>query len=269
MIQPNKKLWLPSRPAIIVPERRRLPDARRRIIPVRSTVALDVAGSKGSSTTAGTSFNYTGLTISAGLTNSAATFVVVLGGTVTPTGPAATWNGVSCTLLGSQTITAFTCLVALFGLKSPSSGAQTLAVTWTNLADILAAGVSFSGVDQTTPFQNANGSQSGSTLSLGQAITTTSGNYTVGGLVAGSATAFTSSPGTNQSIFFDNTTLSALVGVDGAMSINPSTSASTTYTGTNSPTDFAAITGVDVKAAAGAAAVTPSSTPRLLMGVGV
>jgi hypothetical protein len=238
--------------------------------PIVSAVSLSNTGSEGTSTVAGTSFNYTGLNISNGLTNSAVVFSVILGGTVsTPTGLAATWNGVSCALLGSQTEVNSHSIVALFGLKSPASGTQTFALTWTNLADVLMAGVSFSGVDQTTPFQNANGSTSSSTISLAPSITTTSGNYTIGGFSAGSASTFVSSPGTSNSVFFDTTTLGGTLGVDGGMVINSSTSTSTTYTLTNSATDFAAVNGIDVKASSGAGPVTPSSTPRLLMGVGV
>jgi hypothetical protein len=263
---PLQKLWIPPRPAVIVPSRRRLPDARRRIIPARSAVSLSNTGSEGSSAVSGTSFNYTGLTISAGLTNSAAVFGVILAALVTqPTGVTATWNGVSCTLLRSDTNNGVS---LIFGLKSPASGANTFAISWTNTADIMVAGVSFSGVDQTTPFQNANGA-SGSSASFPVSITTASGNYTVGVGLGGSGTGLTSSPGTNQTVFFDTTTLAGPVGVEGGVSINSSTSTSTTYTFTNSPADFAAISGVDVKAAAGGAAVTPSSTSRLLMGVGV
>lgn len=132
-------------------------------------------------------FNYTGLTITAGLTNpglvcwliraSAALDVTI--------GVALTWDGVAMTLRQSQSSGA-TSGVFLFGLRNPASGNKTLNVSATNVAaDNFVNCVSFSNVNQTSDalaFPNPTGAFTVTSI----AVTSASGHIAVGGFSNGS-----------------------------------------------------------------------------------
>lgn len=149
-------------------------------------VTLDATGSEGAFTTAATTHNYTGLTISGGLTNSAAIFGVIVdpsaggtaGGTIT-----ATWNGVSCTNIIQLDTSHTAGSVALFGIVNPASGNQTFSITTVNSCQAAIVGVSFSGVNQTggtTSFANSTSKDLtiGTSSSTTMTVTTANGDYT-------------------------------------------------------------------------------------------
>lgn len=128
------------------------------------------------------SFNYNGLTITGGLTNSALVCAMIRGDVSndTTTGLAMTWNGTSMTLRMSSSIFSGTIGIFLFGLRNPTSGAQTLAVSATNsAADNFVNCVSFSNVNQTSDvlaFPNPTSTAASATI----AVTSASGHIAVG-----------------------------------------------------------------------------------------
>jgi hypothetical protein len=128
-------------------------------------------------------FNYTGLTITGGLTNPGLVcyLIRVAAALDVTTGIAVTWNGTAMTLRktqipGTDTFHA----VFLFGLRNPTSGSQTLNVSGTNVAtDNFVNCVSFSNVNQASDaaaFPNPAGTNSAATLD----ITSAAGHIAVG-----------------------------------------------------------------------------------------
>lgn len=147
-------------------------------VAVDATGTADLTQFPGSST--GVTFN--NLTIGAGLTNSALLAIVITGNVGSaPTGLACTWNGVSMNLITSTTVADTTAglYISLFGLNNPASGNQALAVSWgggTFAYSINA--MSFSGVDQGTPFSNgitATGTAGNPSITITSAV----GDYTL------------------------------------------------------------------------------------------
>lgn len=110
-------------------------------------VAVDATGTK-KYQSANTSFsNATVITVGSG---NALVVVVNFGyGGTAPASVTATWNGVSMTSLASIDRTGGGASSYVFGLRSPASGAQTLALSWSNSAEIFIDAISFTGVDVT------------------------------------------------------------------------------------------------------------------------
>lgn len=207
-----------------------------------------------------TSFNYSGLTIGAGLTNSAAVFAVTYSAVITA--PSATWNAVSCPLIGSF-ITSPETGCSLFGIVNPASGNKTFALSWTTACQVMVAGISFTGVLQTggaTTFPNFNSSGSTGATSSTLTVTTVSGDYTIGVCNLGDSTGvppLASVPAGTQ-LFVDDQ--SGTTGVYGRCLFSASTGTSTTYTGKNGTSDNLVLIGCSIVPAA--ASVTFMSRNR-------
>src|SRR5258708_164618 len=101
LVLPKRKFFVPAAPPLIRP-RRWLPDVRRRIVPAKSAVVFDATGTNQKATVLGTTgISYTGLTISAGLTNGA--LVVLLASDVLVSSVSVIWDPSPGT---NQTLTA-------------------------------------------------------------------------------------------------------------------------------------------------------------------
>lgn len=116
-------------------------------------VTIDASGTVQSTASFVSSFNYTGLTIGTGLSNSYLVISVSFAGGI-PSGISITWNGTSMTQIGLVSDSTGGQAACLFGLTNPTSGSNTAAVTWTNSSSVAVCGTSWAGVDQTTPFVN-------------------------------------------------------------------------------------------------------------------
>src|SRR5258705_5791807 len=130
-------------------------------------VALDVAGTWTNTANAASPQTYTLLTTGTGLSNGAVCFIVCVD-QKTITGTAATWDGVACTKVASQSATGTFGLVELWALSplSTHEGAKTFSYSWSGgpgSAQTFIVGCSFTGVNQTggvTSFPNGVGSAS-------------------------------------------------------------------------------------------------------------
>jgi hypothetical protein len=136
--------------------------------------------------------NYTGMTVGAGLTNSALLIIVLIdaGGTAWPTGygtaPTAKWAAQTMTLIGRAVDSTNHEAIEYWGVLSPTAGNQTFAYTWpnaggaNNVAKTMSA-VSFKGVTQTSiaaafaNFHSAGGTANGAS----QTQTSATGNIAV------------------------------------------------------------------------------------------
>lgn len=127
-------------------------------------------------------FNYTGLTITGGLTNPGLVCAVARAhaSNDVEAGLALTWNGVSMSLRKTQDVGTANNAVFLFGLHNPASGLQTLNISATNIAtDNFVNCVSFSNVNQTSDalaFPNPTGANSATSIP----VTSAAGHIAVG-----------------------------------------------------------------------------------------
>ncbi len=175
-------------------------------------------------------------------------------GAAPPTGITITVGGNTPTLIpGTVSNEADFVGTEMHGIATGSdTGAQTISVSWTNAVSATATALSFSGVDQSTPFQN--GTQAGygfSATSASLAITSATDNMTLDGLANRTSTGITA-PNFTQRF---NTT-------DGDQSAAGQTepgSATNTHTWTM-PTGRAGQSGVDIRAFVGAAEI-PAARP--------
>lgn len=181
----SRQLYVPRKPAIIVPSRRRLPDARRRIIPATMLVTVDATGTFSvGSQTGGTAANYTGLTTTASAT--AIAFCYCWQNLTVSTPPSTTtviWDpaganqafslvatGTVANGLNVHSLQAF-----IYGLASPaSSGAKQIRFTSANSGQPYVVGISFAGTDLSAPFRNGVGAGTNSGGVLNPTITVTS-----------------------------------------------------------------------------------------------
>lgn len=95
------------------------------------------------------------------------------------TGRSVTWNGVAMNeaVVSNNSVDA-NLTAGVYTLVSPASGAQTLALSWTNTADCYACATSFTGTDTTTGYNAANNaSDTGTNISL--TVTSTSDGATL------------------------------------------------------------------------------------------
>lgn len=141
----------------------------------------------------------------------------------------------------------------LFGLVAPSAGNQTLSFTWTNsVTDCYIDAMSFSGVDQTggsTSFPNAVTSAPSSTSTPSITITSAAGNYTISAMTMG------------QNVTSENQTL--LYFNHSGSNVNSTAQYATGATSVVHSwvliaADVPEMVGTDIKAAGGAAAITPA-----------
>lgn len=219
-------------------------------------VALDATGTLLSTTTAGSSINYTGITVGSGSNRG---LVLVIGFDDNRiTAPTAVWDSggtnQSMTLLKLQAAASGTAgAVAVFGLANPIAGNKTLNVAWSTVVSQTSANaVSFTGVDQTggvTSYPHAAGA-TGSTTTPTIAITSATGNMVVAGHSSAAAGTFTSTNNTN--IFIDN----ALTNTSNAAN-RAAGAASVSMTATDTASGQWASAGTDILASGGAAAFIP------------
>jgi|SRR5882724_215259 len=209
-------------------------------------VTVDVTGTVLVGASSVTSINYTGITVGAG-SNRALIVTLGLGNTALTSGWTATWDSggtnQAMTLLKSQTHTsgANNDAGVIFGLRNPTSGLKTLALSWTTAQFPTVEAISFNGVDQTSDaaaFPNAI-SNNTATINVASAV----GNIPVSLAVFSSLTAFS-----QTNLYFDATSS----GADSSAS-RAAGAASVTFTVTT-PAGAQSLLGVDV-AAAGAADV--------------
>lgn len=209
-------------------------------------------------------------TLSFSFTNTAGTLLVcgVMAGGISGTVPTInnpTYNSVS---MGTPDITKSAHqgnlggLMAIYHLLTPATGANTFAVTTTGtVPELLAGCISFTGNDTSTPIKQTGSANEGGVSGTALALT-------LAGVVSGNIpVAFC---GGASTLTAENQTLSWLKNVDvgsslgnGAMTRSAS-SGSVAFTCTQSPGDWWAFTGVEIAAAAGAAATPTSGTMPLL-----
>lgn len=210
-------------------------------------VALDVAGTELSTTTAGTSVNYTGITVGSG--SNRGLVVTCQWDLRTVSSPTATWdNGgtnQSMTLLVGPIAATGNGAVAVFGLANPTSGNKTLRVAWTGSSQSSVEAVAYTGVDQTggaTSFPHAT-SATGSSTTPSVTVTSATGNAVVAVHSSNAAGSFTST--NNTQLFLDNGFTNT-----GAAGNRASGAATVAMTATNSASGNWASAGTDVLAAA-------------------
>lgn len=226
-----------------------------------AAVALDAKGVAKGQTSSSTSFSTSAmLTIGAALSNGAAVFGCMWD--VPITSPSATWAGTSAPLIILETPSGVAS-VALFGLTAPSSGSNTFSVSWTNSAEVVCSGVSFTGVNQTggtTSFAHSigNGAASGVTTET-VTVTAASGDYVLAGFNMGQSITAVN----NTQVFIDNAVQT--LDVNAGMNIVSATG-NMSMTATQGTSDFGIGAGVDIVAAAGGGPTCPMT--RALMGVG-
>lgn len=203
-----------------------------------SNVTVDQIGTEKYQLNAGTSgtpVTYTGLTITAALTNPGLVCLMnrADGSNNVIAGIAATWNSVSMAVRISQQGAANTSGVFIFGLRNPASGNHTLSISGTNLStDNFVNCISFSNVNQSSDaaaFPNPTGSASASSLS----ITSSSGHIAVGVFTTGASlgTILTGSSPCNVPVYSDSSSGTIInAGADCVQSSGASTSVGTSTT---------------------------------------
>jgi hypothetical protein len=281
--QTHKALWVPYRPAIIVPGRRRLPDVRQPRRPARCAVARD-ADSGG--VLSGTDTGSTPINSPNVLTVGASASLLIIGieadtstpGTITvkwdPAGTAQTMTQVGSTLTVSSGTPAS---MALFGVVNPTAGLKPVSIALSGQATTVHTyvyGISFTGsatssvAAATEGFASASGT--GTAMSVASAASIPSGDMATSWFdnVQGFTSAFTH--GTAQS---DGGTA---IGKDEALTNNAaaeyySGSGSTiTASATQNASDHWGAMIVGIKAAGGGGGgAFPDATSRLMMGVGI
>jgi hypothetical protein len=269
LIRPRQKLWVPSKPAIIVPSRRKLPDARRRIIPAICAAAFVNSANIGDSSATSTSKTITNFNSdnTGAATNTAAVFIIGFGGTTVPS-VTVTWNGSSAGIaaITGASVTGTTTTCQAFGLVG-ISGTHNVVASWTGALSALLFVASFQGVDQTggaTTFAHGTANNVAANATHNLPITSAIGNMTVAAFFDDGGTLFSSLTGTGVT----QDQLNSGGGPNG-VSGHGTGAASVTMTANLAAADDSTGCGCDLKAAGGAAPVTPSSTSRLLMGVGI
>lgn len=183
------------------------------------TISVDATGTV-STSSGGTSFNYTGLTVGAALSNGALLIFVKWASAITS--PTCTWNSVSMTLIQSFQVNSRT--IAVFGLVNPASGNKTAALSWTGTAGAFAVcGQSYTGVNQTggvTTWPNAT-TNNGVGAAVSVTVTSASGHHPTA-LLSGANSL--SAAGFSGTIIFNNSTSHAGAEYDnGAASVTLST----------------------------------------------
>jgi hypothetical protein len=158
-------------------------------------VAVDATGTLKDSTTNVTSLSYTNITVGSGSNRGLILFLCINGGGSAPTGVTATWDSGVTNQAMTQRVTVANASnnsnLYVFALRNPVSGAKTLAISWTNTANVSACAISFTGVDQTSDaiaFPNTN-SATGNGTSASVVITSATGTIPVAlGVCIGTST---------------------------------------------------------------------------------
>lgn len=218
-------------------------------------VAVDAVSSAATQSGLGvTTFTHTNLTIGASLSNGALIFGVVFDATITS--PNAHWDSTGTnqlmTLLGTVSISA-NAMIALFGLRNPTSGNKTFSTSWTTATSCTVFGISFTGVDQTSnaaAFKNFN-SATGTSTAPSVTITSATGDAVVAW--------FMHDNGSFDFSSLNNTTLYNGSGVNSGAANRAAGAASVAMSSVLTGSDIWGALGVDVAAAvaAGGAPIIP------------
>jgi hypothetical protein len=220
-------------------------------------VAVDVTGTQADSGVNVTSFNYTGITVGSGSNRALVFLLYINGGGTAPASVTATWDSggtnQAMTLITSKANANAVDIVYVFGLRAPTSGNKTLAVSWTNAATYAADAISFTGVDQTsdaTAFPNPNTAQAVSTT---PSVVITSAVNNIPVAIAGTGNAFTVPNQTT--IFHDGLSAGDALGQRAAGA------ASVTFSCTNGNASWA-YAGCDVAQVAAGGVITLGGTAK-------
>lgn len=233
-------------------------------------VAFDAKGTTDATSNGATSQDFTNLTITGGLSNSAlvAQFAFSL---KTISALTVKWDNAGTPQSMTQIIgangTGSVCRVELWGLIAPTSGNKTLHAAWTGSSDICVQAVSWSGVDQTggaTSFAHstsATGTTSGGP-STHNTITITSA---VGNATMDAACGTATINSVNQtSTYIDNTPAN----ISGAASRAAGAATVTHSCNSTGASDAWVSVGVDIVAGGAAAAVSRMFFPYGMDGTG-
>src|SRR6266446_1930474 len=130
-------------------------------------VVFDAQSSADITGAAATSFSdSTNLTVGTGA-NRALLALLAWSSTAAPTGISITWDGVALTPVSTAKSVHLTAgNTQIYGLVNPNSGTKTFAGSWTGSRDFYAAGVAYTGVEQSNEanaFTNGNFANGGST----------------------------------------------------------------------------------------------------------
>lgn len=201
------------------------------------TVALDAKGSKLIGATQVSSINYTGITVGS-VSDGALIATLTMGDAVGSSGWAATWDSggtnQAMTLISSKVNGVASAVI--FGLRNPTPGKKTLALSWTGANYPSVCAISFSGVEQSSDANAFKNAISGTSASLG--VTSASGDMALAVAAAsGSLTTF------NQTALYLDTTSN---GADSAASYAAGASSVTFTIGGGSGS--LALSGIDISA---------------------
>src|SRR6266853_4650802 len=216
-------------------------------------VLIDVAGTEVLGAAASSSpQTYTGLTTGASLSNGCVTFIVMYDN-LAVTGTAATWDGITCTLIASQNSTGGTFgRVELWGLSpiGTHTGNKTFSITFTGgTAQLVIQGQSWTGADQTggtTTFNHFVAATANTNTATGN-VTSQIGDAVFAGFVCASATM---SGITGTTLFNDNAPANYIA-------------AGNRDNGASSVTMSATLSGIQIWAMAGANILQASSSVQL------
>jgi hypothetical protein len=209
-------------------------------------VVLDAAGTEQKTSTGGVLLlNYTGLTVGSALTNSALVAMLSFD-TKTVSALTVKWGSQTMSAIPSATATASGTFgfIIFYGLIAPTSGLQTLAITWTGGAQCVCEAVSWTGVNQTggaTSFPHGNSAIATSTAPA-VTITSTTGNAVMAAFVD-QTQAFTSTNNTN--LYLETTTANI-----NAAGLRAAGAASVSCTSNTITSESWAAAGTDIAAAA-------------------
>lgn len=220
------------------------------------TVAISATGTKLIGGSSVSSINYTGITVITG--DSGLIVSLATGVSASSTAWSATWDSggtnQAMTVLRSDTQGTNNLVIVVFGLRNPTPGNKTLALSWTGAGFPTVEAISVTGSDTTSdanafPTANRTGNNSTAVTSFSLAITSATGNMVFNAWACSSFTA--SSP--NQTIIYTDTTSS---GADSGSQRAAGAASVTCSANNGASTTNWAFSGIDI--AAGTVAATPA-----------
>lgn len=171
-------------------------------------VAFD-AESTGWTNVSSTSLSHTLMTVGTGGSNYVLIACILFSAAAAPAGLAVTWGAQTMTAIPSTTVNNATLpgTMILYGLVAPTSGNQTLSVTWTaGTNEVHACCISFTGASQTSvAVAFPNGTTQNANVTNGTLVITSNVGDMVNGWWSDNATTFSGSDTTGTNIQFQNT----------------------------------------------------------------
>jgi hypothetical protein len=214
-----------------------------------SPVAVDALGAHALVNTASTSFSSSSMITVGSGANRALIVVINFGAnnTTPPSAISATWGGVAMTQLYNTFASANNgshgAASVIFGLVNPASGAQTLALSWTNAQFAAIDAISFTGVNQSgnqASFPNGTFFQS-----AGNSTPTLNINAPANGYIVGTSASFQNfSSITQTQLYLDNS--GAAIGAAANYGASPSGGGSVTMTGVTGGPEVSTFSAVGV-----------------------